>query len=88
MPLPMAGLGRYGNAPIKQIKDQSRSIRNIFLSTCVALTIRQVAVKALLLYTSDQVGETMDKKSEVSAMMKACIIISYARGCYFAEDPA
>jgi hypothetical protein len=88
IPLTVAGLGRSGNAPIKQMKDQSRSIRNFFLSTCVKLTIRQVAVKALLLYSSDQVGGTIDKKSEVSATTKACIILSHTRGCHFVEDPA
>lgn len=38
--------------------------------TYMKLTIPKVAVKALLLYASDQVDGAMDKKSKVSARMK------------------
>jgi hypothetical protein len=41
--------------------------------TSVKLTIWQVAVKSLLVYTSDQAGETMEKKSKVSISVNICI---------------
>ena len=79
MPLPAVGLGRSGNVPINRLKDQSRFSCNIYSVSYVKLTTRQVAVKALIVYASD---EAMAKKAKVSNRMK----IYYARGCHFAEN--
>jgi hypothetical protein len=75
MLLPGAGLGRSGNVLIKQIEDQSRCSCSIFLSNCVELTIRQVAVKSMLVYASDQAGEAMETKSKVSPWTRTYLIL-------------
>jgi serine/threonine protein kinase len=46
-----------------------------FLPTCAKLKIRQVAVKSLLVYTSDQLGGAMEKKTKVGTLMKVCFLI-------------
>jgi hypothetical protein len=55
-----------------------------FLSICVELTVGQVAVKSLLVYACDEVGEAMEKKTTVSNSMKVCInrySLTYLTAC-------
>lgn len=67
MPLRVAGLARYGNVSIKLMGDQSMFACTIIF-TCQELTVEQVAVKSLLVYASDEDGETMEKKTKVSTL--------------------
>jgi len=67
-PMPVAGSQRYGNVPITWTRFRSRFGRKVFLSTYVKLTTQQVAVKSLLVYTSDTPDET-SKKNKVSTSM-------------------
>ena len=51
-----------------------RSFAVLCLFPCYEPDIfQQVAVKSLLVYASDEVGEAMEKKIKVGASMKACI---------------
>jgi hypothetical protein len=65
MPLRVAGLARYGNVSIKPMGDRSMFVC-IIIFTCQELTVEQVAVKSLLVYVSDEVGEAIEKKTKVS----------------------
>ena len=77
MPLPVVVLARYGNVSIKQIGDQSMLVCMMFISMCIELTVEQVAVKSLLVYTSDEVPEAMAKKTKVSTSSMKVTFIRY-----------
>ena len=66
----MAGSEKYGNAFIRQMGDRSTFVA-LFCMYLGKVKILQVAVKALLVYASDQLDEGMEKKTKVSVSMKA-----------------
>jgi hypothetical protein len=58
----------------------------LFLLTCAKLTIRQVAVKSLLVYASDQLGGAMEKKSKVGTLMKVFMYVTKP-SCFTEDTP-
>jgi len=67
--LPVAGSEKYGNAFIEQIEGRPTFVA-LFCMHLGKVEFFQVAVKALLVYASDQSGEGMEKKIKVSVSMK------------------
>jgi len=65
----VAGLEKYGNAFIKQMGVRPTFV-DYFACIWFKVEVLQVAVKTLLVYESDRLGEGMEKKTKVSVSMK------------------
>jgi len=69
--LPVEDSGRYGNVPITWTRDGSKFVCEV--SSNHVTKTQQVAVKALMVYSADQVGEAKEKKIKVRDSIKVCI---------------
>jgi hypothetical protein len=70
----VAGLEKYGNAFITQMGGRPTFVA-LFCMHLSKVEVLQVAVKALLVYASDQLGEGMEKKTKVSVSMKGLDVL-------------